>query len=222
MIYRFSATLKGTGQPMEVQLQPPTGESIDKLKSALYTSFSNEGIEIDSLQYLGLIDTDFEGIVMPRCVTEGCENAVDNLADYCQECRNTTIRGWHSPIGNRQAHSNKCMVRGCGRESIFHLCDMHASPGTVVEIRGRKFVIGTWLVEREGRMRLITINDFALGDLFGGREAFEKRLQTQGYKIHDLISRPEHLETAQRRNPGLRFTLWSPDLPRGEDDLRQS
>ena len=207
---------------MEVQLQAPAGKSIDKVKPALYTSFSKEGIELDSLQYIGSIGTEFEGIVVPKCVTEGCENTVDNLGDYCQECRTATIHGWHSPIGNTQGHSNKCVVRDCGLESIFHLCDTHAIPGTVVEIRGRKFVIGTWLVEREGRMRLITINDFAFGDLFGGREDFEKRLQAQGYKIHHLISRPEQLETAKRRNPGLQFTLWSPDLPKCEDDLRQS
>jgi hypothetical protein len=218
MIYRFSARQVGLEKAIEVQLQAPSGEPIEKLIQALRTSFSKEGVELDSLQFIGSIDTDFQGIVVPKCRTQGCENTVDNLGDYCQECRTATIHGWHNPIANTQAHSNKCVVRGCDRESIFHLCDAHALPGSVVEVRGRKFVIGTWLVEREGRMRLITMNDYTLGNLFGGREAFEKRLQAQGYKIHYLISRPEQLETAKRRNPGLRITLWSPDLPRAEND----
>lgn len=220
MIYRFLATQAGSGRTIEVQLQAPAGQDIDKLKPALRTSFFKEGLELDSLQYIGSINTEFEGIVVPKCATPSCENTVDDLSDFCQECRSTaTIHDWHSPFRNTQAHSNTCVVRDCGRESIFHLCDAHAIPGMVAEIRDRKFVIGTWLVEREGRMRLITINDLALGDLFGGREAFEERLQAQGYKIHHLISRLEELETARRRNSGLRITLWSPDLPEGEDDL---
>jgi hypothetical protein len=85
-----------------------------------------------------------------------------------------------------------------------------------------EYVVSLWLVEREDQLRLITMNDYALGYLFGGREAFEKRVQKQGYKIHHLISRLEQLETAKCRNPGLQYTLWSPDLPRGEDDLPQS
>jgi hypothetical protein len=202
-----------------VQLQAPAGQAIDKVEPALLTSFSEEGLELGSLQYIGSIDTDFEGIVVPKCGTEDCKNTVDNLGGFCEGCRTATIHGSYRPVGNAQAHSNNCVVLGCGRKSSFHLCDTHAIPGTVVEIHGRKFVIGTWLVERKGQMRLITINDFALGDLFGGREAFEKRLHAQGYETHHLISRPEQLETARRRNPGLPFTLWSPDLPRGEDDL---
>jgi hypothetical protein len=84
---------------------------------------------------------------------------------------------------------------------------------------GKYVVVSLWLVEREGQMRLISMNDYTLGNLFGGREAFEKRLGEQGYEIHHLISRLEQLKTAKSRNPGLRVTLWSPDLPGGEDDV---
>lgn len=99
MIYRFSATLRGSGETIEVQLQAPTGQALDKVKPALLTSFSEEGLELDSLQYIGSIDTDHPGIVVPKCATPSCENTVDDLGGFCEECRTATIHGWYRPVG---------------------------------------------------------------------------------------------------------------------------
>lgn len=219
MIYRFLTTHVASGRTIEVQLQAPAGEPIDKLNQALRTSLSQQGIEVDTLQYVGSIDTDFEGIVIPKCATQGCEDTVDTPGGSCEECHTATIHGWYRPVEDEPAN-NICVVQGCCQASSFHLCKKHAVPGMVVQMGNRdNYVVSVWLVEREGQMRLISMNDYALGDLFGGRDAFEKRLREQGYKIHELISRREQLETAKRQNPGLRFTLWSPDLPKGEDDV---
>ena len=219
MIYRFSTTHAGSGRTIEVQLQAPAGEPVDKLDQALRTSLSQQGIEVESLQYVGSIDTDFEGIVIPKCATQGCENRVDTPGGYCEECLMRRFRARYSPIGNGPAN-NICVVQGCGQASSFHLCEKHAVPGMVVEMRkANEFVVSLWLVEREGQLRLICMNDYALGGMFGTGGAFEKRLSEQGYKIHRLMPRLEQLETAKRQNPGLPFTLWSPDLPKGEDDV---
>ena len=219
MIYRFSGRQNNSERTIEVQLQAPVGEPVDKLEQGLRKSLSQQGLQLDSLQYVGSIDTNFEGIVVPakeKCATRGCEKTADTPGGHCEECRIGTIHGWYSPIGSGLAN-NVCVVHGCGQESSFHLCKKHAIPGMVVEIgEGGKYVVSLWLVEREGQMRLMSLNDYALGNLFGSQEAFEKQLLDQGYKIHHLISRLEQLETAKRRNPDLRVTLWSPNLPAGE------
>jgi hypothetical protein len=81
----------------------------------------------------------------------------------------------------------------------------------VVEVEGHNelYVISAWLVERKGRMDIIVLNDYALGDLFGGREFFEKRLGEQGFKVHRLISTPDDLETVKRRYPEAQAISWS-------------
>lgn len=192
MIYRFQTTLRSSGSGIEFQIQAPAGTPVDEIEPILRATVSQQGIEVESsFRYLGTIDTDFEGIAQ-------------------------TI--WYTPTADVPAN-RVCVVKGCGQPSAFHLCEKHALPGAVMEFQGQKFVISTWLVEREGKMRVISLNDYGLGDLFGGREAFERRLVEQGYHIHHLISQPDQLDTTRRQNPGLPFTVWSPDLPHGEDDL---
>lgn len=185
MIYRFLTRQVGSGRTLEIQVQAPVGTPIDKIGQAFRTQFSRQGIQVESLQYVGSIDTDFEGIILPvaeKCATPGCERTVETPGAYCEECRKATIDGWYNPIGDAPAN-NVCTVHGCGQVSTFHLCKKHAVPGMVVEALNNKGVVSIWLVEREGQMRLITLNDLALGDVFGGREFLEKRLHEQGYKI---------------------------------------
>jgi len=65
---------------MEIQVQAPVGTPIDKIGQAFRTQFSRQGIQVESLQYVGSIDTDFEGIVLPvaeKCATPGCERTVE-------------------------------------------------------------------------------------------------------------------------------------------------
>lgn len=61
MIYRFRARPVGSELTIEVQLQAPAGKDVDKLNEALRTSFSQQGVKLDSLQYMDSIDTESEG-----------------------------------------------------------------------------------------------------------------------------------------------------------------
>jgi hypothetical protein len=132
-----------------------------------------------------------------------------------------TIHAWYMPNG-KTATSKKCIVEGCDAEATYNLCNQHAIPGMVVEVgRGCTVVISAWLVAWAGRMRLITLNDYALGAFFGGRETFEDRLCKQGYTIHGLVSSEAALRDAAQRHPGLRMTPWLPDLPGNDAELLQ-
>jgi hypothetical protein len=129
-----------------------------------------------------------------------------------------TIHGWYVP-DKCYPRENRCVV--CDRQSTFHLCARHAIPGMVVEVendsKAYKYVVSNWLVERAGRLRLITMNDLAMGQLFGGYEGFERQLQEQGYQVRALIETFEELVALKHQNPGLAVILWSPNLPKGED-----
>lgn len=224
MIYRFAARQAGSQDTIELQLQAPAGEPVDKVTQELRTSLSQQALAIDSLQYIGSIETDFQGLVVPakeKCATPGCQNTVDTAGEHCEKCRTVTLCGWYTPSGKAQS-GNKCVVVECHRDATFHLCKRHAIPGMIVENEGGSFVTSFWLVERAGQMRLITLNDYALGDLFGGQQEFEHWLSVQGYKVHGLISSGEELKSTKQLYPGLRITSWSPNLPGGENDLPES
>jgi hypothetical protein len=206
MIYRFSARQTGSQETFEAQLQSPPDQSIEAIIPVLRETFSRNGIELDSIEYVGSIDTDFEGIVVPA-------NEIDAPSTLSAKGCTAAIHGWYTP-GGKVAANNECEFPGCFRKSSFHLCDQHAIPGIVVEVNGDSFVIGHWLVERAGSTLLISLNDYTLGGL-GGQQQFEDRLTGQGYKVHGLISSAEELKA--RRRSGLSSRLWSPNLPDGED-----
>jgi len=90
----------------------------------------------------------------------------------------------------------------------------------VVEVGGHNelYVISAWLVERKGCMDIIVLNDYALGDLFGGRELFEKQLGEQGFKVHRLISSLDDFETVKCRYPEVQAIPWSLASIEGEKE----
>jgi hypothetical protein len=210
MIYRFHTKQVGSQSPMEVQVHAPADQPVDELILGLSASFSQQGIEIESLQYVGSIDSDFQGIVVPA-------KEFDTSSAPSEEWRTVTFHGWYGPTDDTRA-KNKCVVSGCGRKSSFHLCKTHAIPGLLGKESGKNFVFSLWLVERAGQMLLITLSDIAVGTLFGGRQGFENRLGIQGYKVHRLISSEEEFATQQQR-PGLRIIPWTHNLPEGENEL---
>jgi len=192
-----------------VQLQAPVGTPVEKLKLAVRASSSEVDMDPDSIQYVGSIDTDAEEMVVPV-------DEIDTPSALSEKIPTPTILGWYSPIGTAQAN-NKCVVPGCNRDATYHLCEQHAVTGRVVEVNGEGFVVSSWLVERAGQMCIIRVNDFALGDLYGGRQELEHQLSVQGYKVHALISSEEELEATKEHYPGLQITRWPPNLPDGED-----
>jgi hypothetical protein len=100
---------------------------------------------------------------------------------------------------------------GCGApiEDPGNLCRKHRMPGGVVGVNNSTMVVTVWYVEHEGEAGIILLNDFALGDLFGGRVGFEKRLQDQGFTGTRLMCTPEELESAKRPANGKKWAGWS-------------
>jgi hypothetical protein len=63
-------------------------------------------------------------------------------------------------------------------------------------------------LKSDGSRGLAVLNDFAVGDLFGGQEAFRAELMCQGFTAIRLLATPEELEDARqqvRMAPGI----WS-------------
>ena len=57
----------------------------------------------------------------------------------------------------------------------------HGLPGLVVRGGDNDYVITAWAAKHGNEEGIIILNDLALGELFGGRAGFEKKLQDQGF-----------------------------------------
>lgn len=109
------------------------------------------------------------------------------------------IIGWWAPEGKGQP-GHKCVIEGCTKDAIHHLCEDHSLPGLLMDIEDTHFVISYWLVECHGQMQILPLNDFALGE-FGPKDIFEQWLGQQGYTVHRSISSAEELDSARKRWP---------------------
>jgi hypothetical protein len=106
-----------------------------------------------------------------------------------------------------------CAVNGC-RNPIWgagHLCDEHRLPGAVAGVAGddRTFVVTCWVAEHDDEVGVIFLNDFALGDLFGGRKGFEAKLAEQGFVNVRNLATPSELEAAKMPPQGKKVGDWS-------------
>jgi len=104
---------------------------------------------------------------------------------------------------------SECCVRGCSGsvEDYYNLCVNHRLPGVKVAHSGSTMVITMWTAEHGGETGFILLNDYALGDLFGGRNGFMARLAQQGFiRVRNIVS-PEQLDREKAR-VGLAAT-WS-------------
>jgi hypothetical protein len=121
------------------------------------------------------------------------------------------IHGWYDPSDDRPL-GNVCVVRGCALPATFQLCPLQALPGMVVEVGnpGEKFVINSWVVEKNGKRHILTINDCMLGTYFGSSKKFEEQLASQGYSILHIVSSEEELFKFNLKlaHPDLCATPW--------------
>jgi hypothetical protein len=106
-----------------------------------------------------------------------------------------------------------CAVNDC-RNPIWgagNLCDEHRLPGAVAGVVGddRTFVVTCWVAEHEDEVGIIFLNDFALGDLFGGREGFEAKLAEQGFVNVRNLETPFELEAAKQPPKGKKVGDWT-------------
>jgi hypothetical protein len=118
----------------------------------------------------------------------------------------------YSEYDRSRAAFRQCLVSGCDRaDTPFFLCKKHEVPGLVVAVGpdGQPYVVLVWLVERDGRRYLISLNDFALDDLFdGSQQAFENRLREQGLIVLKLMT---SIDEARQQEVSS-WILWTPEL----------
>jgi hypothetical protein len=113
---------------------------------------------------------------------------------------------------------NKCAVRKCGGSCAegTNLCHKHMVPGMGVKHGSTTTVVTVWYAEQANEAGIILLNDYALGDLFGGAAGFKAKLEQQGFSKVRNLRTPEELEAAgiQVANaPGNWSGPWSTEYP---------
>lgn len=103
-----------------------------------------------------------------------------------------------------------CAVQRCGLPvgGYGNLCEEHEVPGAIVRIGNGTGIITCWYVERGLEAAIVVLNDFALGDLFGGRTGFEEKLRKQGFSTVRLLSTLLELDDARKENGSKRLASW--------------
>jgi hypothetical protein len=103
-----------------------------------------------------------------------------------------------------------CAVRKCGLPvcEFGNLCEEHELPGAIVRIGNDTGIVTCWYVERGHEAAVVVLNDFALGDFFGGRKAFDEKLRKQGFSTVRLLTTPIEIEAAKKHNGGKELASW--------------
>jgi hypothetical protein len=108
-----------------------------------------------------------------------------------------------------------CAIRGCTEPISGHnnLCNGHRIPGGVVRVGKNTMVITAWAAEHGNEFGIVLANDFALGEIFGGRAGFEARLKEQGFTNVRNLETPEELETARSKSVASWSGSWRAQYP---------
>ncbi len=103
-----------------------------------------------------------------------------------------------------------CAVDGCANPIYEpnNLCDEHRLPGVIVQNGDNTMVVTAWAAEHGDEVGIILLNDFAMGDLFGGRTGFEARLKKQGFVNVRNLATPEELAAAKQPPQGKKLGCW--------------
>jgi hypothetical protein len=72
----------------------------------------------------------------------------------------------------------KCCVPECDETVVDYanLCNRHKMPGAIMAVGESTMIVTIWVAEHAGEVGFILLNDYALGNLFGGRYGFEAKL----------------------------------------------
>jgi hypothetical protein len=103
-----------------------------------------------------------------------------------------------------------CAVPECGApiSGFSNLCDSHGIPGAIARLGENSMVIAAWAVEHGNECGIVFVNDFAAGDLFGGRPGFEAKLREQGFVNVRLLRTPQEVEAAKQPAEGKKAGDW--------------
>jgi hypothetical protein len=87
-------------------------------------------------------------------------------------------------------------------------------PGAIMAVGQSTMIITIWVAEHEGEVGAIFLNDYDLGNLFGGRFGFEDKLAQQGFTKVRSVDSPLQFEseraicTAAWSGPWLTAYPW--------------
>jgi hypothetical protein len=103
-----------------------------------------------------------------------------------------------------------CAVPKCTASVVepSNLCYQHWLPGAVVSVGRSTMIVTAWYAEHGDEACMILLNDFALGDLFGGRAGFEVKLREQGFVNVRNLATPAELEKAKKPPEGKKAGMW--------------
>lgn len=109
---------------------------------------------------------------------------------------------------------SKCRaVRECNNPCCAgaNLCEEHLVPGMRIKDGSSTGVVTAWYTEHATQRGIILLNDYALGDIFGGASGFQARLEQQGFtKVRNLRT-PKELDAAKAqidKSPGSWSGPW--------------
>jgi hypothetical protein len=95
-------------------------------------------------------------------------------------------------------------------------------PGMAFKYGNSTGVVTSWYAERVTERGIILLNDFALGDLFGGAPGFKAKLEQQGFVEVRNLRTPEEFEAAKAqssKSPGSWSGPWLTEYPWEVSDL---
>jgi hypothetical protein len=95
-----------------------------------------------------------------------------------------------------------------------NLCDKHTVPGAIIAVGRSTMVVTVWVAEHDD-VGFIFLNDYALGDSFGGRVGFEAKLAQQGFTRVRNVESPLQFDSEQARigRPASWSGPWLEDYP---------
>src|SRR5215472_18986294 len=78
---------------------------------------------------------------------------------------------------------SKCSVPECDElvSDYANLCDRHKIAGAIMAVGQSTMIVTIWVAEHEGEVGFIFLDDYNLGNWFGGRFGFEAKLKQQGF-----------------------------------------
>ena len=119
----------------------------------------------------------------------------------------------------------ECAVPSCKKPCCYsaNMCYEHSVPGAVVAVGEGTGVITSWYAERAGKSGIIVIDDFDLGNLFGGVHGFTTELNRHNFTAVHILRTPAELAAARAKflnNPGNFSGPWGTQYSWNPDPTR--
>jgi hypothetical protein len=93
------------------------------------------------------------------------------------------------------------------------LCEEHFVSGIAFECEGDTGIVTAWFAEHANEAGIIFLNDYAMGDLFGGAAGFKAKLEQQGFVKVRNLGTPEEVKAAKAQPAGSWSGPWSTEYP---------